>query len=295
MNKKDTLSEKEIEQFYRLKNNLYLFVNKNLNVLKYANDWEDMKNNDPELILKIRDYVFKKDISIIDNYLKQNPDNLIKEELEIVSNWKKVIPCEKAILFKHTNENSLFLVKNNVYGVIGLMDSLKDLFHGHAPVFLDFIIMPFKNKLVHEGFFRAYNISFGNTMAKGITLEAEEIIIKKGIITSLGNENNQKKVSDEDLLRFYMKSEANQHRFFEKIDDLKNKSEELKSIYNYEIGRINSRHIKKQLKEQNLRGYFGILFSQIIASGSTKEELMNNLKKIITKERENEIYIIKIK
>jgi len=294
MNTKDTLSEKELEQFYRLKHSLYLFANKNLNVLKHTKDWQDVGNDSLEKIMKIRNHIFLKEISIIDNYIQLNPDNLIQEELEILKNWKKAIPCEKAILFKHTNEHSLFLVKNNVYAIKGLMDSFKEIFDNYTPVFIDLTILPFKNKLVHEGLFVPYNISFGKSMKDGLIAEAEEIIIKKGIINSLDNENNQENVSDEDLLRFYMKSEANQDKFFEKIEYLKNKSDELKATYNYEMGRINARHIKKQLKNESIKGYFGVLFSQIIASGSTKKELENNLQKIISKEREKEIYIIKL-
>jgi hypothetical protein len=294
MNTKDTLSEKELEQFYRLKHLLYLFANKNLNILKNKNNWEDVGNNSPEEILKIRDYIFKKNISIIDTYIQSNPNNLNKDELEIIGSWKKAIVCEKAILFKHTNENSLFLVKDNIYAVSGLMDSFKEIFENYAPVFINLIILPFKNKLVHEGLFMPYNISFGKSMKDSIIADAEEKILKKGIITSLNNENNNKNVSDEDLLRFYMKSELNQDRFFEQIEELKDKSSELKAIYNCEMGRINARHIKKQLINQNVKGHFAILFSQVISSGTTKKELENNLEKIIPKEREKEVYIIKI-
>ncbi|MFT4326152.1 MAG: hypothetical protein ACMXYK_01490 [Candidatus Woesearchaeota archaeon] len=294
MNTKDTLSEKELRQFYKLKHSLYIFANKKINVLKHTNNWKDVEKNTSEEIMKIRNHIFLKEISIIDEYVQLNPNNLIEEELEILLNWKKAIICKKAILFKHTNEHSLFLVKNNVYAITGLMDSFKEIFDNYTPVLIDLIILPFKNKLVHEGLFMPYNISFGKSIRDSMNAEGEELILKKGIITSLDNENHQNKVSDEDLLRFYMKSESNQDRFFEKIDELKNKSKELKSIYNYEIGRINSRHIKKQLKNQDIKGHFAILYSQVIASGSTKKELEINLRRIISKEREKEVYFIKI-
>lgn len=294
MNTKETLSEKELEQFYRLKHSLYLFANKKINVLQHTQDWEDVGNNSPESIMKVRNHIFLKDITIIDDYIQSNPNNVTKEELDILSHWKKAIPCKRAIIFKHTNEHSLFFVENNVYAITGLMDSFKDIFDNDTPVFIDLIILPFKNKLVHEGLFMPYGISVGKSMKDSIVAEAEEIIIKKGMITSLDYENDNKSVSDEQLLRFYMKSESNQDKFFEKIETLRNKSNELKAVYNYEIGRINARYIKKQLKEQGIKGHFAILFSQVIASGKTKRELDDNVGKILLKEREKELYIIKI-
>jgi hypothetical protein len=293
MDTKNTLSEEELEEFYRLKHYLYIFANKKINILDYTKDWQNLKQNDPEKMFKLSEYVFKKNTSIIDEYIKNNPDKLNENELEIVSSWKNAIVCDKAILFKHTKENSLFLTEDKVYGVVGLMDSFREMFHGHTPIFLDIILLPFKNKLVHEGQIITYNLSFGRGMSSGITAEAEEIMLKKGIITDL-TKKEKNVTSDEDLLKFYMKSEKNQDKFFYKIEELKDKTPKLRTLYNNELGRINSRHIKKELKNQNIKGHFGVLISQVVASGSTKKELMNNLSTIIPDKRIEEVYIIKI-
>jgi hypothetical protein len=293
MNTIDTLSEEDMEQFYRIKHLLYLFADKKLNVLMHKSDWKDVGNNKPEEILKLRDYVFKKNIKVIGEFIEQNPYGLKKEDLEILESWKKPIIGDKYVLFKHTKEYSLFFGEDNVYGVIGLMDSFNVMFGGDSFIFVDLIILPFKDRLTHEGLFLPYNISIGKSMRDGILAEAEEIIMKKGIITSSLNKQ-EKESSEEDLLRYYMKSEKNQEFFWEKIEKLKKKSANLKAIYNYEVGRINSRHIKKQLKLQNLNGYFAVLFSQVIASGRTKKELEENMSRILPKERLIEIYEIKI-
>ncbi len=295
MNRKDTLSEKEVEQFYRLKHSLYIFADKKLNVLKDKKDWQDVGNNDLEDVKKVRDYIFQKNIDIIDQYLSKNPDNFNEDDLKILSSWKKAILCDEAILFKHTKENSLFLVKDNVYAVAGLMESFNEIFEGYAPLFIAIIILPFKERLVHEGLFLPYAVSIGKSMAGQIIAEAEEIIMKRGIISRLDKKEPVQKKSDEDLLKFYMKSERNQDRFFEDIEKLKNKTPELKAAYNYEVGRINARHIKKQLKNQDIKGCFGILLFQVIASGSTKNEMLKNLKSILPEHRIKEVYIMKLK
>ncbi|OVE74823.1 hypothetical protein BVX95_01125 [archaeon D22] len=292
-NKQNKLSEEEVEQFYRIKHALYLFANKKLNILTSKADFDDVRNNDLDVLVKVRDYVFRKNPSIIDEFIQVNPYDFSKDDLEILQTWKKSILADKFIIFRHTKDHSLLFGEDNVYGVVGLMDSFEELFGKTIPLFLDLIILPFKDKLTHEGICMPYNISIGRSMSDGIMSEAEEIILKKGVMTSLDKKENES--SDEELLRFYMKSEKNQEFFFEKIEELKDKSANLKAVFNNEVARINSRHIKKQLKLQSVTGHFAILFSQVIASGRTKKELEENLNSIVPKQRLDELYYISIK
>jgi hypothetical protein len=295
MNQQDTLSEKETEQFYRLKHTLYIFVNKKINAFPQCTVWEDVGLNSPEEIKVVRDYIFFQHREMIDEFIEQNPSNLSKAELDIIKSWKEAIVADKFILCKHAKEHTLFLGKGKVYGVKGLMDSFKDIFEGYSPLFIDFIILPFKDQLVHEGMFIPYRISIGGNMASSIKAEAEEFIQKEGIITSLTQREERKETSDDDLLRFYMKSESNRDKFWNKIDDLVIKSPKLLSIYNYEMGRINSRHIKSQIKIQGIQGNFAVLFSQVIASGKTKKELQQNIFLIVPKEKQGDIYTFEVK
>ncbi|MGM0609227.1 MAG: hypothetical protein ACQESP_12525, partial [Candidatus Muiribacteriota bacterium] len=69
MDTNDTLSENDLEQFYRLKHTLYLFANQRINVLDNCKDYKDVGNNPLEKIVKVRDYVFEKNRRIIDEFL----------------------------------------------------------------------------------------------------------------------------------------------------------------------------------------------------------------------------------
>jgi hypothetical protein len=295
MNTPDTLSEKDMETFYKLRNSLYIFVNKRLNILPEIKDWKDVGSNEPEKVSKIRNHIFIKNISEIDNFINSNPHNFNQEELDILESWKKAIIADKFLIIKYLKEHTLFFGNNKVYGIKGLMDSFKDIFQGCSPIFIDMIILPFKGFLVHESLFSLYNISIGGNMASGIKAEAEEIIQKSGIITSLTGEHQKSETSDEDMLRFYMKSEKNREKFWEKIDSLIEKSPKLKGVYNLEIARINAKDIKSDLRKQGINGYFAVLFSQVIASSKTKEGLQINIKNIVLEEKIGEIYTFAIK
>jgi len=271
--KENILSEDDVELFYRLKHLLYIYANRRIHAIPDTSDWRSLGNVKLEKLLKIRDYVFIKNRGIIGDFVRENPFSLPPEEIGIVRLWEKVIVAEKAILYKYKKQHTLFLHKGSVYGLKGLMDPLSDLFGGHSPFFIDLIILPFKGMLTYEGMFMAYRVLFGRNMARTVAAEAEESILKKGIILSLDGPVRDG-ASDADMLRFYMKSEGNRDRFQDAIESLRRKSEDLQSVYTYETGRISARTIKADLKALGLQGYFAVLHSHVIASGSTRKEML---------------------
>lgn len=290
----DKLSEKDVAQFYRLKNSLYMFVNDKINAFPKCNQWHEVGKNPPEKVMLVRNYALDEHKEIIDEFFEKNPFDMTKEELDIILSWKSSIMADQFILFKHAKEHTLFLGKDKVYAVKGLMDSFKEMLQGHSPILINLIIMPFKDQLVHEGLFIPHNISIGGNMSRSIKAEAEEIMQREGIIDSFAAQNERKETNDADLLRFYMRSEENRGRFWEKIDDLIEKSTELMNVYNYEMGRINSRQIKSEIKKQGLKGHFAVLFSQVIASGKDETELEKHISLLVPEEKQGEVYTFKI-
>ena len=294
MMNQDTLSKEDVELFYRLKNSLYLYANKKIGAIPDSEDWRSIRSHPPEKIMKIRDYVFK-NRAIIDEFVEKNPFNLSKDELDIVLSWKRAIVADHCILCKYEPEHALFLHDDVVYGVKGLIDSFRDLFQGYSPAFASLVIIPFKDVFTHEGSIMTDPISIGRTMRNNIVAEAEEIMVKKGIAASLDRQPEKKEPSDIGLIKFYMKSEVNRDRFFDEIGALlKKKSPAVTAVYNYELSRINAKKARSELQRQGIKGYFGVLLSQVIASGRTKKELDNNLRAIIQEDKLDQVYTFSI-
>ena len=68
-----------------------------------------------------------------------------------------------------------------------------------------------------------YNITVGQGMGKNLRAEHKEAVVKHGVLTSF-DPGEEKQSSDEELLKFYMKSELNRDRFWEEIEPLRTKT-----------------------------------------------------------------------
>ena len=290
----DTLTEKEAKLFHKLMDSLLFYANKRVNIIKNCNSIDEFHNNDVEKTIPIRKKVFADD-NLINEYVAKNPDNLSGEEIQILASWKKSLEGE-FYLVKYEREVTLFLHsrEQKVYGVKGITDSFKEKFDGYSPIMIKIRLLPFRNNLIYEGIFFPYQITFGAGIKSSIKVEADSAIQKYGVITSLEKPSVEKKASDEDLLRFYFKSQNTRDRYFEEIQKLREKSPQLEAVYYQESAGVLARDIKKSLKALSVKGYFAILVNSVVASGLTEKELEENIKKIIPINRQSWIYRFKI-
>ena len=288
------LSSSEARLFHKLMDSLLFYANGQLTIIKNCKNKENFFKNDIEKTVPLRQKLFF-DASLIDSFVSENPDKFNEEELEIVSSWKTSKERE-FFLTKHEKEYSLFLEpkEQKVYGVLGITDSFSEMFGGFAPVMIKLRLLPFKGRIIYDGIFFPYSITFGGGMRLSLKAESEASIQKYGVIISFDAPIIEKKNSDADLIRFYLKSEANRDRYYEKIEKLRKKSPELEAIYYQEEAGIISREIKKNFKVNKVQGHFAVLINSVIASGIDKAELEENIKKIAPQNKQSWIYRFKI-
>ena len=291
---KNTLSEQDAKLFHKLMNSLLFFTNKKLNIIKNCASINEFYKNNIEKIIPIRKKVFSNS-EIIDGYIEENPDKLVDDEMQIISSWKKSLEGE-FIIVKYEKEFALFLhsKEQKVYGVKGIVDSFSEKFDGYFPVMLKIRLLPFRDDLIYDGIFFPYQITFGSGIRSSIKVETATAIQKYGIITSLENSIVEKKISDEEMLRFYFKSEETRDQYYNEIDELRRKSPAMEAIYYQEKAGIISRNIKKCLKLSGVKGHFAVLVNDVVASALTEKELEENIKKIVPESKQSWIYRFKI-
>jgi len=251
---------------------LLLFVNQKTGIIKNATNMKELHQKEIEKTELLREKIFSDKYDFIDIFVKENPFNFSTVNLGIIQSWKKYMKG-KFFVVKHTPEHSLFFdsQSNKMYGVKGITDSFGD-------------------SIIYDGIFFPYNISFGSGIAKSLKAETDESIQKFGIITSLTQPMKKKENNEKELLRFYMKSIDNKLRYEPEINQLRKKSKDLEAVYYQEEARNFSRHPKKMLKEFGIKGHFAVMFHSVIASGSTKKELQNNMAKIVPQEKRTWIH-----
>lgn len=250
----------------------------------------------PNEKVKVRDQLYK-NIEFIDTFSIENPFAFSSGEVEIVQNWKHYIRGQ-FYLFRHLKKYSIFL--NSVsppmaYGVLSISDSLKDLFP-FVPVMVETILLPFKNQIIYDGYIGAFNISFGGGIRSSFKDSYNEAKTAHGIIETLPFEPKSNRQTDEDKLKYYLKSERNRDYHWGEIQELIEKDPKLMVTYHQEMGKVNARTYGKRLHEMGLNNaWFGILNGIIIASGISKENLEQNLKGIVPSYKKEYVYLYQLK
>src|SRR5262249_9837997 len=73
----------------------------------------------------------------------------------------------------------------SAYGVLALSQPFEDLVGPYLPVFVQTVLLPFRDKIVYDGLLTSYNISFGPGIRRSLNESYQEAKARHGIITSL--------------------------------------------------------------------------------------------------------------
>ena len=289
------LSPQDVILFYKLTYALQCFINRKLTIVQGAETPEDVRQLTSEEKIQIRNALWK-NADLIDSFVKENPHNLTHEELDIVGSWRHRVKG-RFILVSHLKKHSVFLKEDEetAFGVLALSEPFEASLGSRLPIYLEGVLLPFKGKITYDGMIAPFNISFGRGYRQSFMELYQQAKAKHGIITSLPFSVESKKQSDEDLLRFYLKSQHNRDQYWEDIWVLIRKEPALRLLYHQEMGKIQSRNFKKRLREIGIeKGAFAILEGMIIAGGATKEEAQQMAKKIVPSEKRAWVHIFQM-
>ncbi|GIX41730.1 MAG: hypothetical protein KatS3mg129_1463 [Leptospiraceae bacterium] len=291
------LSKNDTELFYKLFYSLLIYVNKKLKVIDGINSRDDLNKLSVNEVKEIRDALYNYP-EFIDSFVADNPFNFSTDELKIISSWKHFVKG-LFIIFRYLKNYTIFIDDNKttkVYGVFALNRPFQEIIGPDLPVLVEAVLLPFKDKIIYDSMLEPYPFVFGRGIRKNFNDFYEKAKLNFGIITSLPFTNQKVQKSDVEKLKFYLKNERNREMYWEEIDNLINKNEELLTLYYQEIGKINARKYKKILQEIGItKGWFAIFDGLIIASGITKESVENILKEILPSEKRKLVYIFEQK
>ncbi len=179
------LSDEDAKLFFELMWGLQHFVNRRLGIFKDFPTPVKYAELPAEKKIKLRDVLWKSP-SLINDYVKENPELLSSDYLEIVHGWKNFIKGEFFIL-RHLKKYTVFIGNDNqVYGVSGLFDRIEDIVPVNSlPIMAETVLLPFKGRIVYDGLLRGYNISFGGGIRSELNHTYMVAKQKERIITTL--------------------------------------------------------------------------------------------------------------
>jgi hypothetical protein len=289
------LPEEDTELFYKLHPALMFYTNQRKGVVGSVTTLEEFMQLPIEEKNKVREALYKYP-ELIDSFVKENQFNFSQDELEIVRSWKNFIKDE-FYLFRYLKKYAIFLDDSSLpkaYGVLALKSDFREIVGPWLPVFLKAVLLPFKGRIIYDGILIPYPVTFGPGIRRNLKEAYQEAKARFGIITTLPRA--EKEESDIVRLKAYLSSEATREKYWEEIEELITKDSSLLTVYHQEMGKVHARTYGRRLSEIGLRNaWFAILEGEIVASGSTNEEVELILNKIIPAEKRNFAYVFHLK
>ncbi|MEZ4662540.1 MAG: hypothetical protein R2911_33730 [Caldilineaceae bacterium] len=157
------LSKDEAVLFFSVMNPLLFFANQREQIIADVETLAEYVALGSKGKVQARDAIYEKP-AIIDEFVAQNPFGLDAEQLALAQSWKQFVMGDFYIE-RYLKKYSIWIRSGSpakVYAVIGLTDSLADMIHkSHLPLLVKGVLLPFKDRIIYDGFFQPYRVSFG--------------------------------------------------------------------------------------------------------------------------------------
>jgi hypothetical protein len=156
------LSPDDARQFFDIMLPLQHFANQQLGLYPAAvslGDYLDLPREDKAAV---RSALYEHP-EVLARFVADNPAGLPPEALDIAGSWQQRRAGPFVILsFLKRYTVVLEADTNRVYGVLGLTDELRDvLYPVSPPVVVDMVLLPFKGRLVYDGFLEPRSLLLG--------------------------------------------------------------------------------------------------------------------------------------
>ena len=179
-----TLTDKEYKEFLKTHLDLLFYVGHEKNVLPKDLSLKKFLNLDFQVKFKCRESLLE-DENIIDEYIASNFDHLATDQIKILVGFKKKIRSS-FVIFKCLTNYAVFIdtKDNKFYAVKALGDSF-DTFFDNFPVNISTTLIPFKDKIIYDGFIQSSGIYYGRNMTETMNEDYKKAKRNKEILTSL--------------------------------------------------------------------------------------------------------------
>lgn len=291
------LNESDYFQFIHIHHAILLHTGQKNSLVKANESLDDFKaSTDFKLKAKCRE-AFLKDNSLLESFLRENPFGLSAEYMEIAAGFRHKL-SGRFVFMKQLKEHAIFTDDKYAYGVLALNTPF-EMVMGYAPLpcMVDAVLLPFKGKIIYDGFLAPYNVRFGGSYRSSFNDQLKEAKAKYGIVTSLPFDGKEAWAgkSPSEQLAYFMESKANREEFEDKIQALLIKQPALLSQYHQLWGVVHATAYKRNFKGLGLqKAYYAILEGQLISSAMDKAGLEKTIEALVPKEKLGWVHVFKM-
>lgn len=279
------LPEKEVARFYKIHFALLPYINRRYKIVSGYGDPENYRNvssNDlHKKVIPIRDY-WVAHPEVVREFIKEDPAKLTPEELELTRGWQFPFK-DNFFVINHLKDYTVFYQwseQGKAFGVLGLYDPIANVIPDRAlPLRVQIVLLPFQDKIIYDGIISPYNIILGPGYRRSLMADYKQAEAQYGIITSFDKAGKpvsgvSDKEADQRLIKFYLSTQASRDMYWDEAWELARKNAENRIVYEQELGKVNARFIKKDLKANGIKGFhYAIYRNAVVAVGKTKKEV----------------------
>ncbi|CAN5804997.1 hypothetical protein BH10BAC3_BH10BAC3_30560 [soil metagenome] len=179
-----TLTPTEYKEFLRTHLDLLFYVGQQKKILPKNTDFKKFADTDLETKFKCREILLADD-NIIDEYIASNFDHLTTDQIKILVGFKKKIRSS-FVIFKCLTNYAIFIdtKDNRFYAVKALGDSFHNFFN-NFPVNISTTLIPFKDKIIYDGFIQSSGVYYGRNMTEAMNENYKKAKRNKQILTKI--------------------------------------------------------------------------------------------------------------
>jgi hypothetical protein len=180
------LRPEEAHLFFKLHSSLMCFVNERLEIIPGTRDPDGYRTLSADLRLKTRNALLD-NMNLVEMFVDVNPFKLSGEELNIVLSWKHQV-TGKFFVFRNLKKHTVFLSDGGTpiaYGVVALTEPFEELIGPYLPVYVETVLLPFKDRIVYDGLLGRYNIFFGGGIRRRLQESYSAARERLSVVTAL--------------------------------------------------------------------------------------------------------------
>lgn len=162
------LNTEDAELFFELTWALQFFVNRKRKIIPDIHSIQDLKELPEERRFLVREALYESP-QLIDAYVAENPDEFDIEKLDIIKQWKDFID-DDFYIERYLKNYAIFIGANGkVYAVLALHKDFDAMFpRNYLPMYVKGVLLPFKGRVIYDGFLQSYNVHFGGGMKRSL-------------------------------------------------------------------------------------------------------------------------------
>ncbi len=291
------LDEQDYDQFIHIHHALLHYAGQKKGLLKGSSNLEQfIADSDFQQKTKCREALYK-DNALLEGFLKENPFGLSTEDKEIAAGFRHRL-SGRFVFMKQLKEHAIFTDDKYAYGVLALSTPF-EMVMGFAPLpcMVEAVLLPFKGKIIYDGFLLPYNVRFGGGYKSSFNDQLKEAKANYGIVTSLPFDGKEAWAgkSPSEQLAYFMESKTNREEFEEKIQALVKKHPVLLPEYHQLWGGVHAAAYKRNFKGLGLqKAWYAVLEGHLISSAMDKVVLEKTIKSLVPKEKQGWAHFFKM-